>query len=107
MEYGAVLHSPYYTLPGTKFTLLVFSCKQYVDMVAARASRARVYIVYKLKNYYSAGTRYWYRTQRNRRSSSKISSTKSVSNLILAMEVCCHKVQGMTEAFFDSIILGN
>ena len=35
MEYGAVLHSPYYTLPeGMKFTLVVFSCKQYVDMVA-------------------------------------------------------------------------
>ena len=29
-----------------------------------------------------------------------------VSNLILAVEVHCHKVQGMTEAFFDSIILG-
>ena len=36
----------------------------------------------------------------------KISSTKSVSNLILAVEVRCHKVQGMTEAFFDSIIPG-
>ena len=44
MEYGAVLHSLYYTLPeGMKFTLVVFSCKQYVDMVAARASGARVY----------------------------------------------------------------
>ena len=42
MEYGAVLHSPYYTLPeGMKFTLVVFSCKQYVDMVA----RACVYII--------------------------------------------------------------
>ena len=30
-------------------------------------------------------------------------STKSVSNLILAVEVRCHKVQGVTEAFFDSI----
>ena len=30
---------------------------------------------------------------------------KSVSNLILAVEVHCHKVQGMTEAFFDSINL--
>ena len=29
-----------------------------------------------------------------------------MSNLILAVEVRCHKVQGMTEAFFDSIILG-
>ena len=36
----------------------------------------------------------------------KISGTKSVSNLILAVEVHCHKVQGMTEAFFDSIIPG-
>ena len=36
----------------------------------------------------------------------QISSTKSVSNLILAVEVHCHKVQGMTEAFFDSIIPG-
>ena len=46
MEYGAVLHSPYYTLPeGMMFTLVVFSCKQYVDMVAAHASRARVYII--------------------------------------------------------------
>ena len=36
----------------------------------------------------------------------KISSTKSVSNLILAVEVRCHKVQGMTEAFFDSLIPG-
>ena len=35
-----------------------------------------------------------------------ISSTKSVSNLILAVEVRCHKVQGMTEAFFDSLIPG-
>ena len=35
MEYGAVLHSPYYTLPeGMKFTLVVFSCKQYIDIVA-------------------------------------------------------------------------
>ena len=32
MEYGAVLHS---TLPeGMKFTRVVFSCKQYVDIVA-------------------------------------------------------------------------
>ena len=36
----------------------------------------------------------------------KISDTKSVSNLILAAEVRCHKVQGMTKAFFDSIIPG-
>ena len=36
----------------------------------------------------------------------KYSGTKSVSNLILAVEVRCHKVQGMMEAFFDSIILG-
>ena len=44
MEYGAVLHSPYSTLPeGMKFTLVVFSCKQYVDVVAARASRALAY----------------------------------------------------------------
>ena len=41
MEYGAVLHSPYYTLPeGMKFTLVVFSCKQYVDIVAARSSHS-------------------------------------------------------------------
>ena len=41
MEYGAVLHSPYYTLPeGMKFTLVVFSCKQYVDVVAARSSHS-------------------------------------------------------------------
>ena len=26
-----------------------------------------------------------------------------MSNLILAVEVCCHKVQGITEAFFYSI----
>ena len=47
MEYGAILlHSPYYTLPeGMKFTLVVFSCKQYVDMVAAHASRMRLYII--------------------------------------------------------------
>ena len=50
MEYGAVLHFLYYTLPEgmkfqMKFTLVVFSCKQYVDMVAACASRARVYII--------------------------------------------------------------
>ena len=32
--------------------------------------------------------------------------TKSVSNLILAVEVRCHKVQGMMEAFFDGIIPG-
>ena len=39
MEYGAVLHFPYSTLPeGMKFTLVVFSCKQYVDIVAARSS---------------------------------------------------------------------
>ena len=31
------------------------------------------------------------------------SGTKSVSNLILAVEVCCHKVQGMTEAFTDAL----
>ena len=31
---------------------------------------------------------------------------KRVSNLILAVEVRCHKVQGMTEAFHYSIILG-
>ena len=36
----------------------------------------------------------------------KNSSAKNVSNLILAVEVRCHKVQGMTEAFFDSIIPG-
>ena len=30
-------------------------------------------------------------------------STKSVSNLILAVEVRCHKVQGMTEAFSDTL----
>ena len=37
----AVLHSPYYTLPeGMKFTLVVFSCKQYVDVVAARSSHS-------------------------------------------------------------------
>ena len=29
-----------------------------------------------------------------------------MSNFILAVEVRCHKVQGMTEAFFDSIIPG-
>ena len=27
----------------------------------------------------------------------------SVSNLILEVEVCCHKVQGMTEAFTDTL----
>ena len=32
----------------------------------------------------------------------KISSTKSVSNLILAVEVHCHKVQGTTEVFMDT-----
>ena len=31
----------------------------------------------------------------------KISGTKSVSNLILAVEVRCHKVQGMTEALHN------
>ena len=36
----------------------------------------------------------------------KISGTKSVNNLILVVEVRCHKVQGMTEAFSDSIIPG-
>ena len=36
-------------------------------------------------------------------SNPKISSTKSVSNLILAVEVHCHKVQGMTEAFTDTL----
>ena len=36
----------------------------------------------------------------------KISGTKSVNNLILEVEVRCHKVQGMMEAFCDSIILG-
>ena len=43
MEYGAVLHSSYSTLPeGMKFTLLVFSCtcKQHVDIVAARSSHS-------------------------------------------------------------------
>ena len=41
MEYGAVLHSPHSTLPeGMKFTLVVFSCKQYVDIVAARSSHS-------------------------------------------------------------------
>ena len=35
----------------------------------------------------------------------KISGTNSVSNLILAVEVRCNKVQGMTEAFFDGINL--
>ena len=61
MEYGAVLHSPYYTLPeGMKFTLVVFSCKQYVDMVAARARRARICHIIRC-NDYSAGTRYMYR----------------------------------------------
>ena len=30
-------------------------------------------------------------------------STKSVSNLILAVEVRCHKVQGMMEAFMDTL----
>ena len=29
-----------------------------------------------------------------------------IKNLILAVEVHCHKVQGMTEAFSDSIIPG-
>ena len=33
----------------------------------------------------------------------KISSMKSVSNLILAVEVHCHRVQGMTEAFTDTL----
>ena len=33
----------------------------------------------------------------------KISSTKSVSNLILAVEVRCQKVQGKTEAFTDML----
>ena len=33
----------------------------------------------------------------------KISGMKSMSNLILAVEVCCHKVQGMTEAFTDTL----
>ena len=37
---------------------------------------------------------------------SRLYSTKSVTNLILAVEVRCHKVHGITEAFFDSIILG-
>ena len=32
----------------------------------------------------------------------KISTMKSVSNLILAVEVRCHKVQGMTDAFTDT-----
>ena len=41
MEYGAVLHSPYYTLSeGMKFTLVVFSCKQYVDIVAICSSHS-------------------------------------------------------------------
>ena len=41
MEYGAVFHSPYSTLPeGMKFTLVVFSCKLYVDIVAARSSHS-------------------------------------------------------------------
>ena len=34
---------------------------------------------------------------------SSISGTKSVSNLILAVEVRCHKVKGMTEAFTDTL----
>ena len=34
------------------------------------------------------------------------SGMKSVSNLILAVEVRSHKVQDMTEAFIDSIIPG-
>ena len=38
-------------------------------------------------------------------SNPKISSTKSVSNFILVVEVRCHKVQGMTEVFLSSIIL--
>ena len=32
-----------------------------------------------------------------------ILGTKSVSNLILAVEVRCHKVQGMIEAFTDTL----
>ena len=36
-------------------------------------------------------------------SSLKISGKKSVSNLILVVEVHCHKVQGMTEAFTDML----
>ena len=31
---------------------------------------------------------------------------KSVRNLILEVEVRCHKVQGMTDGFFDSVIPG-
>ena len=41
------------------------------------------------------------------RSLTKTSGTNSVSNLILEVEVRCHKVQIMTEAFIDSIIPGN
>ena len=53
MEYGAVLHSPYYTLPeGMKFTLIVFSCKQYVDIVAARSSHS-TRTVYNIALYYT------------------------------------------------------
>ena len=33
----------------------------------------------------------------------KIPGTKNVSNLILAVEVRCHKVQGMTETFTDTL----
>ena len=33
----------------------------------------------------------------------KILGTKRVSNLILAVEMRCHKVQGMTEAFTDTL----
>ena len=33
----------------------------------------------------------------------RISGTKSMSNLILEVEVRCHKVQGMTEAFTDTL----
>ena len=36
-------------------------------------------------------------------SSQKSLGTKSVSNLILTLEVCCHKLQGMTEAFTDTV----
>ena len=43
--YGAVFHCPYSTLPeGMNFTWVMFSCKQYGDIIAARVSHQVLYI---------------------------------------------------------------
>ena len=75
---------PYSTLPeGMKFTLVVFSCKRYVDIVTASAShqvgtRTRAYTVYNIALEPGTGTGLREIDVHRQRSSVLVSRSKTV-----------------------------